>query len=132
LDAADGVLGAVAKHKSTTVARFVKDRSKAILLDCFLVILKVDQSIARETLSDPRVKQSLDSQSYETLRKKINQATVSQVVSKLKGPIEKRRWAKVMKRADELRAREEIGRAEMDRLIVLVRVGVAEDVLAKM
>jgi hypothetical protein len=132
LDAADGVLGAVAKHKSTTVARFVKDRSKAILLDCFLGILKVDQSIARETLSDPRVKQSLDSQSYETLRKKINQATVSQVVSKLKGPIEKRRWAKVMKRADELRAREEIGRAEMDRLLVLVRVGVAEDVLAKM
>ncbi|MFP6685548.1 MAG: hypothetical protein VB934_12575, partial [Polyangiaceae bacterium] len=131
LDAADGVLGAVAKHKGTTVARFVKDRSKAILLDCFLGILDIDQSIARETLSDPRVKNSLDSEGYETLRTKINQATVSQVVSKLKKPLEKRRWAKVMKRADELRAREEIGSAEMDRLLVLVRVGIAEDVLAK-
>jgi hypothetical protein len=117
--------------KKGAIPLFVRDKTSKKILKCLLDQLAVDLSIGRELSEDKKLARVLDKASYQELITKVTDATVKELIGRFDEPLGARDWAKAKELLDELVQRKEAGDNEYNRIMDVIRKGIAEDVLEK-
>ncbi len=131
IDAANKVAAIAKRRRGSVVPRFVRDKTSKQTLDCLLGALDIDVSIGRELADSLALKKALAPDHFQQLQSKVADATVGTIIKQLDEPLQKRRWAKVVKQLDELVARMVAGKLDVRKVMSLVRAGVSEDIEKK-
>jgi hypothetical protein len=117
----------VDERRGSTVPRFVQKHTGQRLLECLAKLLEQDLAVGRSLLKDAKVKKALDKAVYNGLRLRVTDATVSLAIKRFDDGIAKRLWVQVSKALATAVERGEIGKRERDKIVAIIRKGVAED-----
>jgi hypothetical protein len=118
-------------RKGTAVPVFVRKGTSPKILNCLLDQLAVDLSIGRELAESDDVERSLTKADFQTYVTKVTDETVKELVGKFEEPIANKDWAKAKKLLDELVERKEAGDNEYNRIMGLIREGIAKEIAEK-
>ncbi|HHH29335.1 MAG TPA: hypothetical protein ENK57_13460, partial [Polyangiaceae bacterium] len=123
--------GEVIDEKGGAIATFVRKGTSKSLLKCFLAQLDIDLSIGRELAESERLEKALARDDLQEYRAAVTDATVAELVTRFEAPIAERRWVDATNLLDELMERKELGSREYNRIMGIIREGIAKDVLEK-
>lgn len=126
--AVDKAVAVISERKQTTIPSFVKQGTSKKILDCLLDQLVVDLSIGRELSESDEVEKSLTKSDHQTLVTKVTDATVKELIGKFEEPLAAKEWAKAKALLDELVQRKEAGDNEYNRIMGLIRDGIAAEI----
>ncbi len=126
--AIDKALAASDARRQTTIPTFIKKGTSGQILDCLLDQLAVDLSIAREIGESKNTKRALVKSDFQKLTTKVTDATVKELIGRFEEPLAEREWEKAKTLLDELVARKEAGDNEYNRIMGIIREGIANDV----
>lgn len=120
--------GEVIDEKGGAIAAFVRKGTSKALLKCLLGQLHIDLSIGRELAESERLERVLAKDDLQKYRAKVTDATVAELITRFETPIAERRWVDATKLLDELMERKELGPREYNRIMGIIREGIAKDV----
>lgn len=123
--------GEVIDEKGGAIATFVRKGTSKALLKCFLGQLEIDLSIGRELAESERLEKALAKDDLQKYRAAVTDATVAELITRFEAPIAERRWVDATKLLDELMERQELGPREYNRIMGIIREGIAKDVIEK-
>lgn len=129
-DAVSAAAEVIAANKGA-IPLFVRERTSKKILKCLLDQLAVDLSIGRELAEDKKIESVLDKASYQEFVSKVTDATVKELIGRFDEPLAARDWKKAKELLNELVARKEAGDNEYNRIMDVIRKGIAEDVTTK-
>ena len=130
-EALDTAVEVIEGKSTTAIPAFVKKRTSGKLLECLLGQLEADLSIGRRQAESDRVATALTTNTLQQFQRKVTDATVQALIGRFSEPIDNRRWADAKALLDELVERNEAGDREYNRIMALIRKGIAEEVAAK-
>ena len=130
-EAVDTAVEVIEGKKGGAIPVFVRDRANKSLLDCLLGQLKIDLSIGRELADSDKVKKTLKKNALQQFQKAVTDAMVEELISQFETPIAERRWIDAKALLDELVQKKEAGDREFNRIMGIIRKGIAKDINEK-
>lgn len=128
LEGVDKAVEVVDRRRTSHVPHYLREAVRADLNACLERQLEIDLSAGRELVADPRVKRVLDEASYAHLAKQADASTIGTLLRELDEPIKARRWPEVLERLEEMVHKGEVGRDEQDKVMGVVRAGIAAEI----
>jgi hypothetical protein len=113
------------------IPTFVRKRTSKKITKCLLGQLKIDLSIGRELADSDKLKKTLTKDTLQQFQSAVTDATVKELIGRFEAPIDERRWVDAKKLLDELVQKKEAGDREYNRIMGVIRKGIAEDVASK-
>lgn len=118
-------------RKATTVPAFIKKGTSPNILKCLITQLEVDLSIGRELAESKDVAKSLTKADLQAYVTKVTDMTVKELIGKFEEPLANKEWDKAKTLLDELVERKEAGDNEYNRIMGLIREGIAKEIKEK-